>query len=140
MRTIIQRVKEGEVIANKKTISRIRKGLLVFLAVHKNDTEKDINKIAHKILNLKIFEKNKKLGLSIREIQGEILLIPQFTLYGNCRKGTKPNFSDSASPKKGKEYYKNLVKKLKKEGLGIKTGKFQSHMEVNLINEVQVTL
>ena len=141
MRAVIQRVSKASVKVNDKVVGEIGKGLLVLIGVGKDDNEKDISYMAEKIVNLRIFEdENGKMNKSLLDIKGEILIISQFTLYGDCRRGRRPSFTDAASPDKGKEYYEKFVKEVKKYGVNVQTGIFQAMMEVELINQGPVTI
>lgn len=141
MRAVIQRVSKASVKVDGKVVGKIGKGLLVLIGVGKDDNDKDISYMAEKIVNLRIFEdKNGKMNRSLLDIQGEILIISQFTLYGDCRRGRRPSFTDAASPDKGKEYYEKFVEEVKKYGINVQTGIFQAMMEVELINQGPVTI
>lgn len=141
MRAIVQKVKNANVVVDEKEISRIHEGLLVFLGVKDTDTEKDLEYIKRKIENLRIFEdENEKMNLSVKDVNGSILLVSQFTLYGDARKGNRPSFIEAAKPDKAEEYYDILVRELVKDGFDVKTGKFQTHMEVSLLNDGPVTI
>ncbi len=141
MRAVIQRVKKANVRVNNKIISEISRGLLVLLAVHKDDKEENLIKMINKIINLRIFEdENRKMNLSILDSGGEILIVSQFTLYGNCKKGNRPNFMESAPPTKAEDYYNKFIDLLKTKNLPVKTGKFGAMMEVSLINDGPVTI
>ena len=141
MRAVIQRVKEAEVKISGKTVGKIGKGLLVLLAVHQDDTEDKIERLATKIINLRIFaDKDDKMNLSIKDVGGEILVVSQFTLYGDISKGNRPSFIESAKPDKAVPYYEKFVEKIKVSGLKTATGEFGAMMEVSLINDGPVTI
>ncbi|KLO23433.1 D-tyrosyl-tRNA(Tyr) deacylase [Marinitoga sp. 1197] len=142
MRAVVQRVKKAHVDVEGETVGKIDKGILVLLGVGQNDDEKDIEWLADKILNLRIFEDNEgKMNLSLLDIKGEILIVSQFTLYGDCRKGRRPSYSSAAKPDKGKEYYEKFIEFIeKKYKINVEKGIFQAEMEVNLINDGPVTL
>ncbi|MCK5812087.1 MAG: D-tyrosyl-tRNA(Tyr) deacylase [Clostridiales bacterium] len=142
MRAIIQRVLKSNVSVDNKIIGEINKGMTVFLGVGEDDTEKELDYIANKLLNLRIFEDDiGKMNFSIKDINGEILLISQFTLYGNTRKGNRPSFSKAAKPEKAIKLYNDMISYLNKNSkLTIKSGTFQAHMEVMIINDGPVTL
>ena len=136
MRAVIQRVK-----INGESEQNIQKGLVVFLAVKPNDTIKDIEYIHSKIINLRIFDdKNGKMNLSVKDIGGSILLISQFTLYGDCRKGRRPSFIRSGSPSEAEPIYNRFVEHIITEPIHIETGLFQADMKVELINDGPVTI
>jgi len=141
MRAVIQRVKEAEVKISGKTVGKIGKGLLVLLAVHVDDTEDKIEKMATKIINLRIFgDQADKMNLSVKDMGGEILVVSQFTLYGDISKGNRPSFIESAKPEKAVPYYEKFVEKIKTSGLKTATGKFGAMMEVSLTNDGPVTI
>jgi len=141
MRAVIQRVKEAEVKISGKTVGKIGKGLLVLLAVHVDDTEDKIEKMATKIINLRIFgDQADKMNLSVKDMGGEILVVSQFTLYGDISKGNRPSFIESAKPDKAVPYYEKFVEKIKTSGLKTATGKFGAMMEVSLTNDGPVTI
>lgn len=141
MKAVAQVVDQAQVKVNKSPVGRIDRGLLVFVAVHKDDTEESITKMAKKLSELKIFDDPEgKLKNSIRDVEGRILLISQFTLYADCHKGTTPNFSRAAPPEKGKKYYEKLVRALKDKNIGIETGRFGEFMEIDSQNRGPVTI
>lgn len=142
MRALIQRVHKASVTVEEKVIANIGKGLLIFLGVGKDDRKIEAEALANKILQLRIFSNNEgKFDLSIQEIQGDILVVSQFTLYGNAWKGCRPDFTAAAPPEKAAYLYEwfvyDISKKLGKETL---TGSFGSHMDVSLINDGPVSL
>lgn len=141
MRAIVQKVKKASVKVSDELISEIGNGLLVFVAVTDSDNEKDIDYIKKKIEKLRIFEDSDgKMNFSVEDEGGQLLIVSQFTLYGDARKGNRPSFINSSNAKKAEEYYEILIKKLKDDGFDVKTGKFQTHMEVSLINDGPVTI
>lgn len=141
MRAIVQKVSKAKVVVEGIEISSIQKGLLVLVAVKETDTEKDIDYIKKKIEKLRIFEdSNGKMNLSVKDVKGSILLVSQFTLYGDVRKGNRPSFVESSSADKASLYYNILTKELIKDGFDVKTGRFQTHMEVSLLNDGPVTI
>lgn len=141
MRAVLQRVKEAWVKVQGEEISRIGKGLLVLVGVARGDGRDDVAYIASKIPNLRLFEDEKgQLNLSLKEVGGEVLLVSQFTLLGDCRKGRRPSFTEAAPADEAERLYLWLVEALKGEGVEVKTGKFQAKMEVGLINDGPVTL
>jgi len=141
MRAVIQRVKEAEVKISGKTVGKIGKGLLVLLAVHVDDTEDKIEKMATKIINLRIFgDQADKMNLSVKDMGGEILVVSQFTLYGDISKGNRPSFIESAKPDKAVPYYGKFVERIRASGLKTATGEFGAMMEVSLINDGPVTI
>lgn len=141
LRAIIQRVNQASVSVDNKIVSSISKGLLILLGVAEDDDISDVKYLADKTTGLRIFEDSEeKMNLSVTDIGGEILVISQFTLYGDCRKGRRPSFSEAAKPAKAVELYEAYVSALKELGLQTKTGIFQAYMQVELINDGPVTI
>lgn len=141
MRAVVQRVSEASVTVDGKEKGSIEKGLLVFAGIVKDDDEKDGQYIASKIAGLRIFEDREgKMNLSVREVGGEILLVSQFTLAGDARKGRRPSFEKAMRPETASLLFEKLVKMVENEGLTVATGQFQAHMEIKLINDGPVTL
>lgn len=141
MRAVVQRVSRGAVTVAGETIGEINKGLVVLLGVGQGDTTKDANYLAEKIANLRIFEDDQeKLNLSVLDIEGEVLAVSQFTLYGDCRKGRRPGFSGAAHPDTARELYLHFIQYLEQLGLKVATGQFQAHMVVDIVNDGPVTL
>ena len=120
---------------------QIGKGLLVLVAVHKDDTLKSAQWLVNKILGLRLFcDEEDKMNLSVEEVGGNILVVSQFTLYGDCRRGRRPSYSDSAPPAEAEKLYNEFVKLLKESGIGVQEGVFQTHMDVHLVNDGPVTV
>lgn len=141
MRAVIQRVKKASVKVSGETIGKIGPGLVVLLGVGEGDAEKDAGYLADKIVNLRIFsDKNDKMNLSALETKVEILAVSQFTLYGDTRKGRRPNFVKAAKPEKAEKLFNFFVKKLKETSLKVETGKFRAMMLVEILNNGPVTL
>ncbi len=141
MKAVLQRVQSAQVFVDGRLTGKIGKGLLIFIGVGKGDEEGDLSYMVSKIPDLRIFEDaSGKLNLSLREIKGEILLVSQFTLYGDCRKGRRPSFTDAEDPAPAQDLYERLIKRLKEEGIPVQTGEFQAKMEVHLVNDGPVTL
>jgi D-aminoacyl-tRNA deacylase len=141
MRAVIQRVKSACVKVKEETVGKIEKGLLVLLAIHKDDKDDAIIKIGEKILNLRIFsDGNDKMNLSLKDIAGQILLVSQFTLYGDARKGNRPSFTQSAGGEMAKQYYDKVINYLRDSGINVETGRFGAMMEVELVNDGPVTI
>lgn len=140
MKALIQRVKNASVAIEGKLYSSIDTGMLVLLGVEKSDTKENAEKLAQKLLNLRIFEdENEKMNFSIQDVSGEILVVSQFTLCADCRKGTRPSFDSAAAPEVANKLYEDFVKNLKASGLKIETGKFRAMMDVSLVNDGPVT-
>jgi D-tyrosyl-tRNA(Tyr) deacylase len=141
MRAVIQRVTSAEVEVDGRLAGKIGKGLLVFVGVGKGDGEADISYLSSKIPALRIFEDHSgKFNLSLKEVGGEMLIVSQFTLFGDSRKGRRPSFTDAEDPSVAKVLYEQLVSKMKGQGIPVQTGEFQAKMEVHLINDGPVTL
>ncbi|MBU4185716.1 MAG: D-aminoacyl-tRNA deacylase [Desulfobacteraceae bacterium] len=141
MRAVIQRVKESSVRVDNKITGKIGKGLLVLLGVAESDRPGDADYLSEKIINLRIFEdENGKMNRSLLETGGEMLVVSQFTLLGDCRKGRRPSFVNAASPEKANELYEYFVKKVRDKGIFVETGQFRAMMDVSLINDGPVTL
>ena len=141
MRAVIQRVKSASVTVEGKVVSEIRKGLLVFLGVAQEDTPADVEYMASKIANLRIFEDDEgRMNLSILEVGGEALVVSQFTLYGDCRKGRRPSFIHAARPEKADPLYQAFMDEILRMGVPVKAGIFQAMMDVELINDGPVTM
>ena len=141
MRAVIQRVKSAQVCVDGRVSGKIGKGLLVLLGVGKGDGEDDLSFLASKIPDLRIFEdESGKFNLSLREIGGEILVVSQFTLFGDCRKGRRPSFTEAEEPSAAKRLYEQFILRLKEGGVPVQTGEFQAKMEVHLVNDGPVTL
>lgn len=141
MRAVIQRVKSAKVEVDTKIIGKIDSGLLVFLGIAKEDNEDDVDYLLNKIINLRIFEdKDQKLNLSALDLNKDLLVVSQFTLFGDCRQGRRPSFFEAAPPAEAEKLYNYFVKNAKKSELKIETGEFQAMMDVNLINDGPVTI
>ncbi len=141
MRAVIQRVKSASVTVEGRVVSEIREGLLVFLGVAQEDTLADIDYMANKIANLRIFEDDQgRMNLSILDIDGEALVVSQFTLYGDCRKGRRPSFIAAARPEKADPLYQEFMDKISQLEVPVKAGIFQAMMDVELINDGPVTM
>ena len=141
MRAIIQRVKEAKVDVDGETIGRIGEGVLVLLGAGKEDTAEDVTYLVDKILTLRIFEDTEgKMNLSVTDTGGEVLVVSQFTLYGDCRKGSCPSVDKAAPPGLAEELYELFVAKMRERGVKVETGQFRAMMDVHLTNWGPVTL
>ena len=141
MRAVVQRVKESSVTVNEQIISRIGPGLLVLLGVSEADDSGDADFLSEKIPHLRIFEDEAgKMNRSLMETQGEMLVVSQFTLLGNCRKGRRPSYVQAAGPEKAEHLYEVFVEQVREKGVAVKTGQFRAMMDVALINDGPVTL
>jgi D-tyrosyl-tRNA(Tyr) deacylase len=141
MKALIQRVTRAEVHIKGEPYDKIGKGLLVFLGVEKGDTEKDIEYVSKKVSQLRIFEDDqKKMNLSVQDINGELLVISQFTLAANCRKGNRPSFDSAEEPLRANELYLQFIDTISKTGISVKTGDFGAYMQVHLVNDGPVTI
>lgn len=141
MRAVIQRVTEASVKVDGKITGEIGKGILIFLGVGEGDTEKDLKYIADKTIGLRIFtDENDKMNLSVQDIGGEILVVSQFTLYGDCRKGKRPSFSSSMEPVAAKRMYEEFIEYVSEQGIRTAHGIFGADMKVELLNDGPVTI
>ena len=141
MRTIIQRVSKASVTVDGHVTGKIGQGLLVFLGVGKDDTQTDVDFIAEKATNLRIFEDGDgKMNLSVKDIGGGVLLVSQFTLFGDCRKGRRPDFTAAGSPESAKTLYEQTIAAIREKGIPVETGVFAAHMDIKSINNGPVTL
>ncbi|MBQ5696593.1 MAG: D-tyrosyl-tRNA(Tyr) deacylase [Clostridium sp.] len=141
MRAVVQRVTYSSVEVNGEIVGRINKGFNVLIGISKDDTEEDMNYIRDKIINLRVFsDENDKMNLSLLDIKGDILLISQFTLYGDARKGRRPNFMNALGGDEAKNFYDKFVKMMKETGLKVETGIFGADMKVDIKNDGPVTI
>lgn len=140
MKALIQRVNNASVTIDSELYSSIGAGMLIFLGVEKTDELENAQKLAQKLINLRVFDdENGKMNKSVLDVQGEILVISQFTLVGDCKKGTRPSFDKSAPIEKAKQLYEDFVKLISEFGLVTKSGKFQAMMDISLTNQGPVT-
>jgi len=141
MRAVVQRVRNARVEIKTRITGKIDKGVLVFIGVGEEDSEKDCEYLANKIVHLRIFSDEKGLmNLSLSDINGAILVVSQFTLMGDCHKGRRPSFAKAAAPENANELYEYFVDIIKKMGFSVETGEFQEMMDVHLVNDGPVTL
>ena len=140
MKGLIQRVKRASVTIDNKLHSQINEGILILLGVEKGDTESNADKLAEKLVKLRIFEdENGKMNKSVQDINGSILVVSQFTLAGDCKKGTRPSFDKAELPQRANELYEYFISKLKSMNIPTQTGSFGAMMDVELINDGPVT-
>ena len=141
MRAVVQRVKRAAVRVNGGVVGSIGLGLLVLVGIGKTDSDPDLQNLAEKIVNLRVFEdEHGKMNRSLLEIGGQVLCVSQFTLYGDCRKGRRPSYDQAAGPDTAQRLYDDFVKALRSFGIVVATGQFQAMMEVELVNDGPVTL
>jgi len=141
MRAVVQRVKGAKVDVEGRTVGEIGQGILILLGVGEGDSEKESDQLATKIVHLRIFPDEKDLmNFSLADIKGEALVVSQFTLWGDCRKGRRPSFTRAAPPERAKALYEHFISVLRGMGIGVATGEFQTMMDVQLINDGPVTL
>ena len=141
MRAVVQRVSSASVKVDGEEIGRIGTGLLVLLGVHGEDSDEDVRWLAEKIINLRVFEdEGGRMNRSLLDTGGEILVVSQFTLYGDCRKGRRPSWSKAAPPERARILYERFCEQVRSTGVTVATGRFQAMMQVSLINDGPVTL
>ena len=141
MRVVVQRVNSSKVTVNDMVVGEINKGLNLLIGFSKEDTDEDLLYLKDKIVNLRIFEdENDKMNLSLLDVKGDILAISQFTLYGDCRKGRRPNFMEAEGGDRAKALYERFVELLKETNLKVETGEFGAHMNVEILNDGPVTI
>lgn len=141
MRALIQRVTSANVKVEGKIVGEIGKGFLIFLGIYEEDTEENIEKLTKKIVNLRIFnDENDKMNLSIKDVKGEILLISQFTLCADTRKGNRPSFISVKNPHDAKKIYEKTIESIKNENIVVEKGIFGADMKVELLNDGPVTI
>lgn len=142
MKVVVQRVSSASVMVGNEVTGVIKKGLLLLVGIHQNDTAEQLKWMCEKILKLRVFEdEEEKMNLSITDIQGELLVVSQFTLYGDSKKGTRPSYIEAARPEKAEPMYEEMIQYFKDHSeLNIQTGKFGAMMDVELVNDGPVTL
>lgn len=141
MKAVIQKVKNASVTVKDETIAKIENGFMVLLGIGQEDTEKNADYLVNKICNLRVFEDEKnKMNLSIHDVEGQLLVISQFTLYANCQRGNRPSFVDAALPEKAERLYEYFIRKCKEQINIVKHGKFGAHMQVTFTNDGPITI
>lgn len=141
MRAVIQRVTASDVQVDHEIVGRIGSGLLVLLGISRSDEQKDADYLADKVVHLRIFEDDEgKMNRSLLETRGEVLVVSQFTLLGDCRKGRRPSFVEAAPPERAEQLYEYFVDQLRLKGTTVSTGQFQAKMAVSLVNDGPVTM
>lgn len=140
MIALIQRVREAKVEVNNKNIGEIQQGLLVFVGIEKNDTEALVSRLLNKVLSYRVFaDSDDKMNLSVQDINGGLLLVPQFTLAADTNKGSRPSFSSAAQPEMGEKLFDEFIKQAKDKHKFVETGQFGADMKVSLLNDGPVT-
>lgn len=140
MRLVVQRVSEASVEIEGKINGQIKQGFMVLVGITNDDNEKIVDKMVNKLINLRIFEdENEKMNLSLKDVNGEMLVVSQFTLCGDCKKGTRPSFDKAANPDLAVDLYEYFIKCIEDNNIPVKTGKFRAMMDVELINDGPVT-
>lgn len=141
MRAVVQRVCSSRVLVEDDVVGEIQKGLVVLLGVSNEDTEKDAEYLASKVVNLRVFDdEDGKMNLSLPDIRGELLIVSQFTLYGDCRKGRRPSYDKAAGPGKAESLYETFIRYCREFNINVQTGRFQTEMMVEILNDGPVTL
>ncbi|MCB5714086.1 D-aminoacyl-tRNA deacylase [Lactonifactor longoviformis] len=141
MKLVIQRVKEASVTVGETCIGSIKQGFLVFAGIGREDTPAVADRFIKKMTGLRIFEdENGKTNLSLKDVDGQILLVSQFTLYANCKKGNRPSFIESGDPKEANRLYEYMIQKIRETGIPVQTGEFGAEMKVSLINDGPFTI
>lgn len=141
MRLVIQRVDKAEVKVDNKTVGKIDKGFMVLLGVTHSDTKETADFLVKKLCGLRVFtDENDKMNLALKDVNGELLIVSQFTLYGDCQKGFRPSFINAASPDMANELYEYFKDKCREEGIKVEAGIFGAHMEISMVNNGPVTI
>lgn len=141
MRAVVQRVSSASVTVAGEVVGRIDAGFLVLLGIAQDDTQDDVNYLAGKICGLRVFEDAQgKMNCSLAEVGGAMLVVSQFTLYGDCRKGRRPSFIEAARPELAEKLYQSFLAEVRGQGIPVQVGRFQQHMDVALVNDGPVTL
>lgn len=141
MKAVVQRVKAAQVMVDSKVVSFIGNGLVVLLGVQTDDTQKDADMLVDKIIHLRIFEDDTgRMNISLKDVKGELMVVSQFTLLGDCRKGRRPSYIKAAPPEKARDLYEYFIHRTAAQGVTTTSGVFQAMMDVSLINHGPVTL
>ena len=141
MKLVIQRVKNAKVEVDKKVVGKIEKGFLVLVGITHDDTEKEADYLARKLCNMRIFEdENEKMNLALKDVDGQLLIISQFTLYSNCESGNRPSFTEAAKPEMAEKLYNYFCKKCEEYNIHVEKGIFGADMKVSLLNDGPVTI
>ncbi|HAH48588.1 D-aminoacyl-tRNA deacylase [Gimesia sp.] len=141
MRAVVQRVSRASVTVNGEITGEIEQGFLVLLGVEQDDTQDDVIYLAQKAAGLRVFEDaDGKMNLALSDVNGKMLVVSQFTLLGDCRKGRRPSFVNAARPEQANELYQSFVAEVRGQGIEVETGRFQEHMDVELVNDGPITL
>ena len=141
MRAVVQRVASASVKVEDEVVGQIERGFLVLLGVGTDDSDADAVTLAEKIAGLRVFEDDdRKMNLALNDVDGQMLVVSQFTLFGDCRKGRRPSFVDAARPEQAERLYESFVAEVQGQGIRVETGQFQTHMDVRLVNDGPVTL
>ena len=141
MRAVVQRVASASVVVDGEIVGEVERGFLVLLGVGTDDADADAVALAEKIAGLRVFEDAAgKMNLALKGVDGQMLVVSQFTLFGDCRKGRRPSFVDAARPEKAELLYETFVAEVRGQGIHVETGRFQTHMDVSLVNDGPVTL
>jgi D-tyrosyl-tRNA(Tyr) deacylase len=141
MRAVIQRVSQASVTVDGETTGEIKNGLLVLLGVEQNDEEKDLQHVLKKTIGLRIFDDAEgKMNLAMKDVGGKLLVVSQFTLLGDTRKGNRPGFGNAAPPDQANQMYEEFIRRAREQGVDVQTGKFRADMKVSLVNDGPVTI
>ena len=141
MRAVVQRVASASVKVEDEVVGQIERGFLVLLGVGTDDSDADAVTLAEKVAGLRVFEDDdRKMNLALNDVDGQMLVVSQFTLFGDCRKGRRPSFVDAARPEQAERLYESFVAEVRGRGIHVETGRFQTHMDVRLVNDGPVTL
>lgn len=141
MKIVLQRVKKSKVVVDGKVVGSIGKGVLILLGIHKDDTKQNADYLVSKCIDLRIFpDEDSRMNRSLEDVNGEALVVSQFTLYGDCKKGRRPSYAKAAPPEKGKELYDYFVQEMREKLGSVETGVFGAMMDVDLINDGPVTI